>query len=1036
MQYNLVRNGYFTASTVSGTGDVSLTWPQLESLMDGNLTSSGIALTASDVLYLQVDLSQRIKVDDIKLYASDLTKSADIKFYYKDEAADSYTELTTYSGSYYYAEIPGISAPRFVQVTVSGVDIDLYELVIYNDDYIVAFGTDGQMYADYMDDSPIGREGNSQAVPIYNNDTTGPPVTGYATIDYTGTDADNYMKISPSENGTYYSLFDGVLLEDNNLNSTYTWDMGEYSGIAVDNNKLKIKTTEISQKLGNLPNGSADEAFRTGANTWDWDRVNKKMYVMGLEGTTLGLWDYDYTSDGWEYLTNLAPAVAASDRFAVMSYCDGAVYVISKFDGTFGKYTISGAVNNWTNLANPTFSYVLISQDRVSMCSDGVRYIYALTSDCGQDTVNRNFKRFDTVSGTWTSMNAGYLQYSYSGGLAEHGHISCLTCDYDKDRVYLINASEEEATAGHYIQLYNVSSDSWGTSWFNVASVYNTLFAIESIWYHNKWLYVSCNPYFDYGYFFRYNTETGEIEKLNLGHVHYNASSTDIGGIYMIAIDSGSDFGADVYFAQINNNRKYLYSYTTRKAPHTYTSPIFKMDDGHSSSYFVIDADTVSGTTSVSYDENSYNGTIRVRSDDTEPIILNEVYWTASQAGGDDIYVYKYNLDTGDGGDWVGLISSLTYSDASGTAVNRRTGHVAVSQLRYAISKSGENSSCIRIFDRDGSVLYSKSGGYYQYYAFDTNMEFDINGGVWGYGTDAEYFMHFDNQLTSLLYSKSGVDYVYDFAVELNGDGVWYTDMTTDFVVHLNSTGSTLNQISLDTPRAICGTSDNGCWVIDNGDRYARRYNSIAGFMQSVYLGRTGNRMATDYEDGFWYATSSYVYHVNSAGTQVTSTAVAGTSRLKPMYDGCVAWNSSTDQLRYINGGGVIVRIINGPSSDTGFPAVFSHTYDDFVNYKTDSLPADNDPVWGVNGSLEWKEVRKDGYFLYKKRYHQVELTLRTDYTEFSPYVNKVIMAPAVQVQDIPSQFYKNVYVRTDIPAVADPVDHEARLKVWWGEEV
>ena len=716
MQYNLVRNGYFASSTVSGTGDVSLTWPQLESLMDGNLTSSGVSITSSGILYLQVDLSQRVKIDDIKLYAGDLTKSANIKFYYKDEVGDSYTELATYSGSYYYAEIPGISAPRFVQVTVSGADIDLYELVIYNDDYIVAFGTDGQMYADYMNDSPIGREGDPQAVPIYNNDTTGPPVTGYATVDYTGTDADNYMKISTSENGTYYGVSDGVLLEDNGLNSTYIWDMGQYDNTIIVGNKLILDTPTIS------------------------------------------------------------------------------------------------------------------------------------------------------------------------GG--------------------------------------------------------------------------------------------------------------------------------------------------------TYTSPIFKKDDGYSSSYFVIDVDTVSGTTSVSYDENSYNGTIRVRSDDTEPIILNEVYWNVSKTGGNDMYVYKYNLDTGDGGDWVGLISSDIFSDTSGTAVNRRTGHVAMSHDRYEIGKSGDDSSYIYIYDRDGSVLYSKSGSYYRYYSFNVNMEFDINGGIWGYGTDADYLIHFDNQLTSTIYSESGVDYIYDFAVELNGDGIWYTDESTDFVVHLDTSGNTIGQISLDTPRAICGTNDNGCWVIDNGDKYARRYGYNSGFAQSVYLDRTAVCMAADYEDGFWYATPSYVYHVNSGGVEVSSTAISSSSRLKPMQGGCVSWCQSTYQVRYINSDGALVRTINAPSSDNGFPAVFSHSYNDFVSYNTFDLPADNDPVWGVNGSLEWKEVRKDGYFLYKKQYHQVELTLRSDQEGVYPYVNKVIMSPAIQVQDIPSQSYKNVYVKTDIPAAADPVDHEARLKVWWGEEV
>jgi len=81
-KYNLVRNGYFDSLTTSGTGNVDLSWAQLEYLMDGNLTSSGVGLDIPDNLYLEVDLSERTKVDGIRIYANDLSKSANIKFYY------------------------------------------------------------------------------------------------------------------------------------------------------------------------------------------------------------------------------------------------------------------------------------------------------------------------------------------------------------------------------------------------------------------------------------------------------------------------------------------------------------------------------------------------------------------------------------------------------------------------------------------------------------------------------------------------------------------------------------------------------------------------------------------------------------------------------------------------------------------------------------------------------------------------------------------------------------------------------------------
>jgi len=50
-KYNIARNSVFHSLTTSGTGNKSLTWVQMETLIDGNTTSSGVTLTAPDVLY-------------------------------------------------------------------------------------------------------------------------------------------------------------------------------------------------------------------------------------------------------------------------------------------------------------------------------------------------------------------------------------------------------------------------------------------------------------------------------------------------------------------------------------------------------------------------------------------------------------------------------------------------------------------------------------------------------------------------------------------------------------------------------------------------------------------------------------------------------------------------------------------------------------------------------------------------------------------------------------------------------------------------
>ena len=193
--------------------------------------------------------------------------------------------------------------------------------------------------------------------------------------------------------------------------------------------------------------------------------------------------------------------------------------------------------------------------------------------------------------------------------------------------------------------------------------------------------------------------------------------------------------------------------------------------------------------------------------------------------------------------------------------------------------------------------------------------------------------------------------------------------------------------------------------------------------------------MCTDYADGFWYINGSNVYHLNSVGTVLSTTGIANMTHLRGLNSGCVVWSNINDWVKYINADGVVVRTMTAPSADTGIPGVLSVTYDSDQSNKLGLIPASYDPVWASGGSIDWKEVRKDGYFLPKDQYHQIELTLRTTTPGNSPSVDRVIMAPAVKIQDIQPQSYKNIYVRTDIPSYVDIGDYETGLKVWWGVE-
>jgi hypothetical protein len=996
--------------------------------MDGNLTSSGVSLTTSGNLYLDVDLSQRIKIDGIRLYASDLTKSSNISFYYKNTVTGTYTLLSTSVSSYYYTTIPDPSAPRFVRATVSGVNINLYEFQIFNDDQIVAFGTDGSAYAEYISDTPVGEVGTPEAIAIYNDGTSNIPADAYVAIDYTGVDADNYLEISTSQNGTYYALSDGVLQESDAEDETYRWSMGTFATTQVVGDKVIVGSAVVGgTRLGELPLVTNTTSFNTGHNTWDWDRVNKKMYAMGRDSGTLKLWEYLYSTDTWNYIGEIDPSGSSEDNFAIMCYCavsgTNRIYAMTELTGTFGYYDIDGVENNWTSAANPSWSYITESRDKVSICSDGTRFIYALSSDYGNET-NKEFKRFDTVSGTWTDMSNGYLQPAYTaGGASTLCNNTCLTYDYDRSWIYLVEASEQNSESRSYIQRYVISTDTWSTTYLNVQSIFSTTHVIQSVSYHSNWVYVSCNPFFTSGYFFRYNVSTSEVQTINLGYEHYDPDD-DGPGVYVLAIDppAESDFESAVYFAQIEGQRNYLVSYNAASTSvGTYTTPIFKLPNKYNASYFIINGDTTSGTGSLSYDSSMYNGTIRVKSSDTAPIIMNEIFLLCND-NTTSTTVHQYEVYTGDTTyDWYNATDSVGDYVA---AVDRRTGYVAITH--------GETTGRVAITNQNGTEQYTASNSSYADPEF---LEFDKSGGLWHMGDAVSNatLRHFDYQLnvTASLPSLTGL---YDMSAEMDGDGVWYIDSTDGLVVHLDEDCASLGTIVLDDPRAICGKLDNGCWVIDNGDQKAYEYSSAGVLLGTVTLGRDGDHMSSDLNDGFYYISGSYVYHVTSAGVEDMDIYIGSNlDRVYGGHEGCIVSNSTNRWVKYIDKStGTVTRTwdVSARTTAIRYPALRSIKYDDYRDFKftTGAFPASYDPVWGTNGTADWLEVRKDGYFLPKDTYHQVEITVRN-----AAILEQVVLAPAIKIQDIPRQSYKYMYIRSDVPEGVDVDQYESRLKAWWG---
>ena len=1024
MNYNLIRNASFQALTSSGTGNKSLNWTQLESLMDGVTTSGGVNLTPSDSLWLSVDMSQRIKLDSVHLYTNDLSKSANINFYYRNSESDSYILLVTNSGTdYYYPTLIDPKAPQFILTTVSGVTMDIYELSALNDDYIVAFGEDGQAYAEYLDNAPVGEEGESQAVAIYNNSTSAFPATGYTTIDYTDSAADNYVKISASENGTYKGLSDGVMLEDNNLASTYIWDMGEYDNIAVENNKLTLESTGTyptdHDKICDLPLLDGSESLNVGSSAMAYDPTNEVIYVLGTEPTPtiLKLYKYDIPTNDWTYLWEVNPGVTGFEETAGICYLDGYVYIMCNWNYVFGRYNVVTMSGVWEPLATPTGMPTEVSRTATSIAADGNNLVYVAALYGNVPA----FQRYNTISGTWAVLDNGF-GYSY----AHYNYACAVNISYDTDRDYVYSIAGNYTTNYGYVSRYDVSTDTWNKDYLNRSTLGGSPISSAIDYYED---YIFLYSYGSTPTAYLYHIPSDSPRSIYVGnptiHPKYGGGSYVDHKTFMCAINPlKSNDTMSIMFGCVENHRDELYGYNmtpTYDSIGTYVSPIFKMDDAHSSSYFVVDATTISGFSSVSYDEGSYNGTIRVRSSNTEPLVIEEIYLPYNN---DARKMIPYN-----GSNTVWVTDYSTYS-AVMVAVDRRTGDVLIVCQNWQYGY-------IYKYDRNANLLYNIDFKIDE--VFTTNVEFDKVGGFWGYsgytryGFDNRRLVHRDSTLATelALIHESGDDFLHDFAVEMNGDGVWYTDKSLNVVYHLDTDGNILNQIVLQTPRDICGTSDNGCWVMDNTDLKVYRYAFNGNLVKTITLTRYADRMTSDLLDGFWYMRDNTIYHVTSEGVEDTSTMVSQPTMIRAMHTGCVVWSRTTNIVTCIDVNGNITKTFTRSSSTYGF-GLYAHDYTDYLNYHTDFLPISYDPIWGTTGSAEWKEVRKNGYFLPKEQYHQVELTLRTSDVVYTPYVNKLLMAPAVKVEDIPAKAYKNMYIKTDIPNGADITDHETKLKTWW----
>lgn len=466
----------------------------------------------------------------------------------------------------------------------------------------------------------------------------------------------------------------------------------------------------------------------------------------------------------------------------------------------------------------------------------------------------------------------------------------------------------------------------------------------------------------------------------------------------------------------------------------TYTTPVFTFSNQYAASYLITNSTTHSGVDNIG-DSLTFDS-IEVRSSDIEPEGFSEVYWEerfswayAYRTMKFNRYVVYNNVETEN---WTPSVSDW------GGAAFYSASTVANMKNEYIIHNYITNSyttSAFKIVHRDGTVIYLQADLLKQY-GFDGGMEINSYGNVWGYSDyhGALALLDFSSGSLSEIYLLDiGTSFINDFSAETNGAGIWYTNALSNTLVHLDGAGNSQQVItSMTTPAAVCSTSDNGCWVVDNNNYSLKRYDYNGNVINTGNLYKEATKMVNDGEDGFFYISGDYVYHVLNTGGNGISVNLDIPTNIINGGDIIVVYSHSNKRIDVVDKeNGTILKTIT-QAQYPGIPGVYSIHYALFSDSDSSLLPTSFDPVWGTSGTLEWKTVKKNEYILPKRLFHQSRITLTTTDHTISPSLDSVAIPPAVKVQDIQPQNSQPLYIRTNFTEGANTQDYITNLRVWW----
>jgi len=901
---NFAAETVFDANTTSG--NMSLTQAQLQSLVDGNYTTGGVYLSGDNILALDVDLGNRIATKDMRYYfdstASTAAVASGISFYYRDYTADPWSLLTTTYGAGYYTTTSGNFFPHQVRMihTISGTSISgtLREYEVNSNEDIVDYGTDGTMTDKGLTNTPFSTS-DPYTIPVYNDGDKS--ATAYVYIGNTGTDADDMLRISDAQAGTYLGVDDGPLIGGDG----YMWGIGAYSYTTTVNNKLELSSLSTAEQftlLETLPITPAtgekavvrwseespwlsevfyaqDSAWRRysleddtdvvrdalpfGANPRDrfiYDPENDKIYAFDFNNSTTNFYQYDPVADSW------TGSLGSFSNSPVTNYpCGSLAFIPSNVlnDGARSIIAMCG-----TGLYN------------VGPCSP----VRIRLTDHNVNTGWGNLTGFTLWNGSVldeSGDNEPVMMLTYQGSNLDAFPAGC------QGVLWAIQSNYRDIEVLNYFVIYEGDSNHrWHTHDLSTGTRVQTAYNRQDVWYpwnqdtffydetNNKVWYVedpnwqdasrcvhwfSCDGLWQRGY-----NEMHVYTDLDPdGYMWLQASDVDKKRDYL----DGKIYGGAIYMICYNadDDRNQMYLYTPGGGDNfyyqtgTYTTPILKNQDP---TYWYIKAE-IPENTQITTTSGVVAPTIEVRSSNTAPDAEDSHYLVMFAANPSDTsHIYPMGFDYDGNELWRDDSLGATHiyyniNNVSGfcAAANKfypegDTSYDVNSIAIWTIRRASDNDRIrVVIYNRDGGITYSRYVHTQTYSATDywrpTNAVINANGN------------------TYVTFRGFGA---YDDRLSILTDTGWW-------IQNIDFTGDQSTLYSM----CLAGEVLEDLWIIKEDENAIYRYspNLTELMMIDSPTFQNANGICEDGAGGFWVGDygdgSTWIRHYDQDGSHIAT---------------------------------------------------------------------------------------------------------------------------------------------------------------------